>query len=402
MSRSGSFRRIVVIRRVAVSLMLMITATSCSLEIAGPEDPMLIVDGDGDVISVNASGDERMLLSEDDDVPFQPIWAPDGDLAAFANIGDEPGLVVVARNGETRWEGPTESAPFFFSWAIGSSSLALLRNGEETISLDMVRLLRDDAGLIVTPRDAGAPYYFDWGLNADRIVAHVGADRLDLVEALLSGDITPLDVPPGSFQAPEWTERGVFTVEAGSSLDQVVLIDVSSDVQPLAQVSSPAWLDASPDGDRLAIQSFAGGVDAISAAYQDIPTITTGLAVLDIESGDLTTVSGTPTFAFFWSPAGDKLLMLVPGDEDGDARWQVWEDGELSDGPSFTPDQSWVASFLPFFDQYARSMSLWSPDDGAFAFPGEIDGESGIWVHDLESGETNRVSSGSWVAWSTP
>lgn len=367
---------------------------------------MVIVDGDA-VVTVDPSGEERKVLSEDGDTPFQPIWAPDGDLVAYANVGDEPGVVVVARNGNTRWEGATDTPPFYMSWAVGSSSLALLRNAGSGLSLDTVRLVKDDATLRITPKDSGAPYYFDWSLSDERIVSHVGGDRLDLVETA-DGSATSLGLRPGRFQAPEWTEDGVFAVQMGPSLDQVVLIDTTSEVIPLVDVVSPAWLDVSPDGDRMAVQSLAGTVDAVTVGYQapvaqeDVEVLTSGIAVVDIESGEMTMVSPNPAAAFFWSPDGDRLLLLAAGEETGQARWQVWEDGEVTDGPLFTPDPGWVASFVPFFDQYARSMSLWSPDGDAFAFPGMIDGASGIWVHDLGGGGTNLVSGGSWVAWATP
>jgi len=85
--------------------------------------------------------------------------------------------------------------------------------------------------------------------------------------------------------------------------------------------------------------------------------------------------------------------------EASDLAWRVWEDGAVSEYASFTPDPQWFARFVPFFDQYAQSMTLWSPEGDAFAFPGAIGGETGVWVQYLDQEVPVRVSSGSWVAW---
>jgi Tol biopolymer transport system component len=59
-----------------------------------------------------------------------------------------------------------------------------------------------------------------------------------------------------------------------------------------------------------------------------------------------------------------------------------------------------LRDLVPFFDQYAQSMTLWSPDGTAFAFPAAVNGEAGIWRQDLSGGDPIRVAGGSWVAWS--
>jgi TolB protein len=58
--------------------------------------------------------------------------------------------------------------------------------------------------------------------------------------------------------------------------------------------------------------------------------------------------------------------------------------------------------YLQFFEQYAQSMRLWSPDSRAFAYPGmSEDGQEGIWI---QSARPDRapvlVAEGDFVAWS--
>ena len=90
------------------------------------------------------------------------------------------------------------------------------------------------------------------------------------------------------------------------------------------------------------------------------------------------------------------ILDVLPNLE---GRWSLWSDRGLEEVVVFGPDGSFVRDFLPFFDQYAQNVSLWAPDGSAFAFPGTIDGESGIWVQQV-GGELDRVSDGTWVSWS--
>jgi TolB protein len=61
-----------------------------------------------------------------------------------------------------------------------------------------------------------------------------------------------------------------------------------------------------------------------------------------------------------------------------------------------------VDQYLPFFEQYAQSMSPWSPDSRAFAYAGfNEQGEAGIWVQEARSDRAPvLVSDGEFVSWS--
>jgi TolB protein len=59
-----------------------------------------------------------------------------------------------------------------------------------------------------------------------------------------------------------------------------------------------------------------------------------------------------------------------------------------------------VRDVLLFFDQYAQSHSVWSPDSNAVVLPGAVDGEAGIWVYLLNGDVPVEVGKGSWVMWS--
>ena len=108
--------------------------------------------------------------------------------------------------------------------------------------------------------------------------------------------------------------------------------------------------------------------------------------------------------AFFWSPDGTKLAFLAV-ERVGDSvqlRWRVWDGTETRAFGALTPSRVFLEEYLPFFDQYAQSMTLWSPDSTAFAYAGaNEEGVSGIWVQELAGNKLPvRVSDGVFVAWS--
>ena len=108
--------------------------------------------------------------------------------------------------------------------------------------------------------------------------------------------------------------------------------------------------------------------------------------------------------SFFWSPEGNKLLSLLPEvtPERVWFRWGVWQDGSSFTTGRFVPSLEFSRDYLQFFEQYAQSMRLWSPDGSAFVYAGENEsGESGIWIQPAtENAEPVRVADGVFATWS--
>ena len=99
---------------------------------------------------------------------------------------------------------------------------------------------------------------------------------------------------------------------------------------------------------------------------------------------------------------GSRYSLLNP-DEGGAAELAtiVWQAGSTTELSTMSPDPAFVADVLRFFDQYGQSLQLWSPDSAAFALPGAIDDDRGIWVHLVAGGDPVNVHDGSWVSWSS-
>jgi Tol biopolymer transport system component len=118
-------------------------------------------------------------------------------------------------------------------------------------------------------------------------------------------------------------------------------------------------------------------------------------------------VTARETTAFFWSPDGRAVLLMTP-EAGANAsqplhRWRVWEGRQRFVSEPFVPSPTFFEQYVPFFDQYAQALTPWSPDGTAFAFAGQMQGSSGIWVQPVAQGAApTRVSDGGFVMWSPP
>jgi TolB protein len=149
----------------------------------------------------------------------------------------------------------------------------------------------------------------------------------------------------------------------------------------------------SPDGERVAFQVIQ-------------PDRILPLSVIDVDSGEVVEIIDAPIASFFWSPDGERLLYLDPDPLPNDTglwfRWGVWDGTSSFVTQRIALSRLISVEYLQFFEQYAQSMRLWSPDSRAFAYPGmSEDGQEGIWI---QSARPDRapvlVAEGDFVAWS--
>jgi TolB protein len=125
--------------------------------------------------------------------------------------------------------------------------------------------------------------------------------------------------------------------------------------------------------------------------------------VVDVATSATRQLTARPVLAFFWSPDGQKLAYLEL-DDAADAlrlRWHVWDGTHSRAYATFVPTRTFLQAYLVFFDQYARSMTLWSPDSQAFAYPAVTETLGNhIYVQQLEADAPVEVGTGLFVAWS--
>lgn len=369
-----------------------LVAAGCSA--TGDNAPDLVIaDGAGIVVAAaDGSRAERIGTLTGPSSAFQPTWSPDGAFIAWTEVFDGPGdLIITSADGTSSERLERTTRPYYMSWDPAGGRVVTLRDRDGGGIL--VELVTTDGTSVEI--DDGAPYYFAWDPDGGRYLLHVGVDRVELVEP--QGETMIVDDATGVFQAPAWGAAGRLYLRAGST-GQTLVLDDGTGPREVARVAGGAQMVAA--GNRVAIQAFGGDQgNGQQVVFQQIPRIDAGaVQVFDLADGSITEVIDDAAGAFFWSPDGERLLLLE-GVDFGTARWLVWEDGEITTYPEFGLEPTWITTFLPFFDQYATSMTLWSQDGSAFAYPALVDGASRIFVQGVTDAEPADIGDGSWVAW---
>lgn len=351
------------------------------------------VSADGVFSHTMATGDTARLGPDGDAFPTQPTPGPGGQLA-WSELTATEGLIAIADEAGNvqRVEAPT--SPFYYSWSPDGQLLAFLGSGASSLIFGVVE------NGVARSVDTGAPYYFDWSRDSRSLFVHrVGTD-LGLLT--LDGERVVIDASPATFQAPQWTNEGVVYAVTGAGTfakarsaagvllatpdqpaDLVVATAPGEDPTVITTLSAFSSFDRA--GDRVAVLSFTA------------PPVGS-LRIVDVATGATTEIAGA-VLAHRWSPDGTKLLILR-SDDQGSAVWEVWEDDTSSPLVTFVPTTSFVRDYLPFWDQYSRSLTLWSPRSDAFTFAGRVDGEdaAGVYVQYLD-GRRERLGDGNFSAW---
>jgi Tol biopolymer transport system component len=368
-------------------------------EVAGLPGRLAILNAAGDLVTMDPDGSDELVLDEVEagrSQVRQPTWSPDGRRVAWVHVeiteaGALSAAVATSTGDGTRpTEARTAVVPFYLSWDPTSSRIAYLGSpSEDEIELGILEIAGRSAG---TPLENGQPFYLSWGPNGDQLLVHVGEDRLERLG--LDGSLATVAERPGSFSAPVWTPDGrTFVYASIDTGDQRLVVRGAraGSERTLVPYEGLIAFVVSPDGERIAFQVLE-------------PERTLPLSVIDIGTGETVEITDHASASFFWSPDGERLLFLDP-DPDTEQlwyRWGVWDGTSSFLTPRFVPSPRMAGEYLQFFEQYAQSMSLWSPDSRAFAYPGtNEDGEEGIWI---QSARPDRaavlVADGDVVAWS--
>lgn len=372
----GQMRRATLVPTVAL-------LAACTSSPALP--PLLVVTDDHAVNAISTEGETVELVAADPNRRVsQATWAPDGRLAVWTEVDASAGAAVIAMGnteGQRRIDGGT--VPFFYAWSPAGDHVAYLGNSPDGngVAMGLVDVAAGTARLV----DQGAPYYLDWAPDGSRLAIHVDSTFLGFVD--LEGNRTPLPGVAGLFQAPQFLADGRLLVATGGDLRGVALSGDSGEPVVIAPISGGTFFSASADGDMLAYTDTANA------------PILGSLSVVPIDGGEPESVDDDGVVAFEWSPSGQKLLFMTVNPEGTALIPQVWEGGSVEVYEELLPTQEMISSYLPFWDQYSRVLTLWAPDGASFVLP--VDGENGgsIVVYDVAGGGTTRVSGGRFASW---
>ncbi len=410
---------------------------------------LAVVDPAGAIVTMNADGRSvaRYVVQG---VTFAfPAWSPDG--TRFAAIGNGVGdagvyvFTVSAADGGAPAAAPTviyrsaDHRPFYLYWTPDGSALTFLTTEPGDVAL---RRAPADAGGPGTTLRLGTPMYWTW-VNGGQLIVHSGsgADGF-LGEIGLDGKATRFVVDaPGMFRTPAVTGDGRYVayVGAGPNASAEVVVEARDASSRYAvAVFGPAAVGFDPTGDGLAFIGRAAA-DALDTALPVGP-----LRLLDAASGFVRMLFDGAVVAFFWAPDGRTIAALrVIGPSDdriaaghartggGDiadvgeiveavARGGTAPAVEIVDPPGLRLrlvfidvasgavrsqrtvhlTDPFVSQLLPFFDQYALSHRLWSPDSMSLVLPTIADdGTDEIVVVRADGSEPMRVASGSIAFW---
>ena len=392
-------------RRIAIFVALALAATACGgsgdQEIG--EGRVLVSDSAGTIYTAAPDATDRRVLaiSNPQATHRQPTWSPDGSEVAWVEVADPAlsTLHVVDSFGEGDRGVVVPAALFYLMWSpVGDRLIGL---GSAGSGLDVI-LVDVGGDLRTTSFDSGQPYYFDWSPDGERLITHVS--RV-MSERTIDGGARVIAEMPGTFQAPAWDDDGsrmVYAIEDSGGQTVVAEDAESRDLTPLLTFRGTVRFALSHG--RLAyLAVFGGDGGATTAAFGGPqPAADEQLTVLDLDTGLQVPITDEIVFAFEWSPDGSALLYmtLAPETDPPMVRWNVWDGTASTAFVAFESSLLYFREYLPFFDQYERSQTRWSPRSDAFAFEGVLgDGTDGVFVQHLNGGAPVRIGPGEFVTW---
>jgi len=304
-------------------------------------------------------------------------------------------IAADAASGSVAWRTEMSSSPFYFSPSPDGSITTSLRNNIEEGGLIVELVTRDGE---VDPLSDQSPFYSAWSPDGSTLSTHTGQETLSVIDGVATEVISD---STGSFQAPSWTSSGLFALRATNQSQTLAVWD-GAGFTDLARIGGTAQFAAA--GERVAIQSASDEEPTgIAAAFraQVVPRIPAGrLVVFDTASASFQEVSPRFSAFFQWDPSGDRLLYAAfeEGPSPGLA-WRVWENGASESFLPFSPQPGWFGEVVPFFDQYAQSLSLWSASGDVFAYPSGSDAGPIVVVQPIDGSPTSEIEDAIWVSW---
>ncbi|MDX1664244.1 MAG: hypothetical protein R3272_10635 [Candidatus Promineifilaceae bacterium] len=404
-----------------------------------PEGRIAFVSPRGHLGTVAPDGSNERIVSAGDEIFLFPAWSPDGQrLAAIGGDDEQAGVYTFAdvadSEGHLLYQSD-EQAPVYLYWAPDSRRVSFIAGTEAD----------DGFGLYLAPADGseesrllatGQPFYWDWMGDGERLLIHSGSVSRDAqlafvdVAAGAAGDNL---ARPGFFQAPVASADDRFVAYGEyESVSERWLVVREQDGREAVRLPHEGAIAMgwSPTGGELA---FITPPEEASPRMFDYfgP-----LQLVDAETGVTRTLAAGTVLGFFWSPDGRSIAYLTVADvgreqnaegapfrqtaaaeiipvraagvpvqqEHPELLFHLWlaevEDGESRLLLTFQPVDLFLTQFLPFFDQYALSHRLWSPDSRALVLPVQEGEASRIYVIAADGSGKRAVARGNMAFWS--
>ncbi len=211
----------------------------------------------------------------------------------------------------------------------------------------------------------GTPIFAAWMPAGDRLTIHHGSE-LAIFDAA-SGERQLLSANVGGFRVPAISQSGRWIAYAEVSGETAVVHaydTLAAETRRVGEFGGGVVLAFRPGTETLTVAGALPGGSPLA----------TGIHYADLGSpgaGVETLVRG-PVVAFWWAPAGDRVAVLAPGGlSDGRAQVRFHHaDGTPGGAMESLNLSNDMRTLVGFFDQFALSHSLWSPDGRHFALAG--------------------------------
>jgi TolB protein len=407
-----------------------------------PTSPGLIavVGDDGSLSTMDDGGGSRVLYPAPGVALGFPAWSPDGSqIAVMGAATNGTGIYVFdVPRAAAAAPGVASSAkpiigpdpvviyrsqarpPFYLYWTPDGQQVAFLASESVGLSLRIApadgSAPLDGSGPASLIRQ-GAPLYFDW-IDAGRLLVHVnvGSEAFTGEVGLDGASVKPAVKGTGLFRSASISGDRRYLAYVRSESDgseKLVVAARDGSTSHEVAVFGPAAFIFDPTGDGLASIASSEPVAPDS-------TLPFGpLKLTDPGTGKVRTLLEGPVVAFFWSPDGRTIAAILPSRPGDDPASPGTDTGTQAPGVTARlamVDVStgavrservvqlgvpFVNQLLPYFDQYALSHQLWSPDSASILLPlVDAAGQGQVVVVSAGDSEPRPVTGGAEGFWS--
>ncbi len=321
-------------------------------------------------------------LTQDQAILYEwPMWSTDGQLAYIHSTLQRTGAVttrvLISPDGETPGEVAYVGEQEYFTYASWSPQacgencdhLALLLNNASGLLVKLVRWEGGEGTSSVA--GTGAPFYSSWSPDGTQMVWQRNNAQFEIFDVGEGAITQTLEELPGRMFTPEWSpvdDRLLLGIRRETSTDLVIWED--GELTTLAtDLQNPLWFAWSPDGSSVAYINRQDPLVVLDAATGDEIARSPVDGVLAFfwapDSQQIAYISlGSPAGSFSaYAPADEKALAMKQPQQPSGIAWSVLDtaSGANRRYSSFQPTNQQLYLFQ-YFDQFASSHHLWSPD----------------------------------------
>ncbi len=401
-----------------------VTATPTPVVGEAPVNRIAFINGEGQIVTIKPNGEDAHQLTHSFQRFQYPAWSPDSSQLAVIGQDRAGGAVfVVDANAEEaqplRLYNDNRESPFYLYWSPDGEQIGFIANNRLSgIALHVVPVDGSDESRIISE---GAPFYWHWADSGKEMLIHSGGtgfgSKVEMIEAG-DGNANNELGRPGFFQSPGISANGRYWAYAqrDGANSHITIVDTETNELLSEQHLGLAALSWSPTDALLA---YTSGDNPESESFLG------SLRLFNAETGEVRLLSRDTIVGFFWSPNGRYIaaLSFLNNGEERDVNVSspkqpvgkpsqqgrlpelelVIFDMDTMEGQEvlrYVPTLAFLTQFLPFFDQYALSHQIWSPDSETIVLPMIEDNRSQIFTVSVKTGERRYLADGSMPFWS--